>query len=49
MDKRKQYEHPSVIVIELSGKDGLMDYMSREPAGVREYRGYYDEYDEGKK
>ena len=47
MNKRKHYEQPSGIVIELSFKDGLM-YMSEEQAGVREYRGYYDDYDEEK-
>lgn len=40
MNKRKQYEYPSMIVITLSVKDGLMDYQSQDPAGVRGYRGY---------
>ena len=46
MSKRKQYEHPSMVVVELSGKDGLMDYMSHDPAGVREHSRYNDEFEE---
>ncbi|MBO7120536.1 MAG: hypothetical protein J6W03_09500 [Bacteroidaceae bacterium] len=46
MNKRKHCKHPSAIVDDLSGKGSLMDYMSQDPAGVREYRGHYDKLDE---
>ena len=42
MEKKKQYEHPSAIVILLSGKDRFMDAMSGGPAGKRRHRGNID-------
>lgn len=38
MKKKKQYEHPAMIVVKLSGKDGFMDAASG-PVEVRGYRG----------
>ena len=42
MEKKKQYEHPSAIVILLSGKDRFMDAMSGEIPAVRRHRGDID-------
>ena len=45
MNKRKLYVYPSMIVIKLSVKDGLMDYQSQDPADVREQKGNFDNND----
>lgn len=47
MGKKKQYEHPAMIVVRISGKDGLMSAMSNEPANVRGHRGDIDWDEEG--
>lgn len=44
MKEKKLYEHPTMIVIKLSGKTGFMDNISG-PVGVREQKGNFDNND----